>query len=40
LGKNLPLSYREFLAFSNGWEYPTTFIYKLGSSALYVKPEE
>jgi hypothetical protein len=32
LGKPLPQSYREFLSYSNGWEHPTNFIYKLWST--------
>jgi hypothetical protein len=33
LGKTLPPSYRQFLSFSNGWEHPTPFIYKLWSTS-------
>lgn len=29
LGKKLPPSYREFLLLSNGWNYPSNFIYDL-----------
>ncbi len=29
LGRSLPPSYREFLLQSNGWHYPSAFIYKL-----------
>src|SRR5690349_1483041 len=32
LGKSLPLSYREFLLFSNGWGNVTTFIDNLWST--------